>query len=155
MNIRSANQIDLDAINKIIHAAVMSWKLPERVKQLSVTSHYYNEIDLKYLDIIVAEENNMILAVAALENEINISLPECDAILLHGIYVLPEHQGTGLGRKLFHEIETMAHARQADAIVVKAQKDAEGFFRAMHLEKLDTIDSNRDYENRYWKKLFH
>ncbi len=155
MNIRSANQADLVAINQVIHAAVMGWKLPERVKQLSVTSHYYNEIDLKYLDIIVAEENDTILAVAALENEINISLPERDAILLHGIYVLPEQQGTGLGRKLFREIETMAHSKQADAIVVKAQKDAEGFFRAMGLKKLDVIDSRRDYESRYWKTLNH
>ena len=155
MNIRTAKKTDLDAINQLIHAAVMDWKLPERVKQLSVTSYYYNDIDLKHLDIIVAEENKKILAVAALEKEANFSLPKRDAILLHGIYVLPEQQGTGLGRKLFYEIEAMAHAKQAGAILVKAQKDAEGFFRAMGLEKLDVIDSNRDYENRYWKNLNH
>ena len=34
VQIRSANENDLDAINQIIEQAVMGWQLPERVKEL-------------------------------------------------------------------------------------------------------------------------
>ena len=55
INIRPANEDDLDAINGVIEAAVMSWQLPERVKRLALPSYRYNAMDLKYFSLAVAE----------------------------------------------------------------------------------------------------
>ena len=35
----------------------MGWQLPERVKRLALPSYRYNEMDLKYYSLVVAERN--------------------------------------------------------------------------------------------------
>jgi len=54
--IRPARQIDLDAINRVIEAAVMTWDLPARVRRLSLASYSHTLLDLQHLDMVVAED---------------------------------------------------------------------------------------------------
>ena len=153
LHLRSANENDLDAINQIIEQAVMGWRLPERVKRLALPSYRYNELDLKYLTLIIAERDNSIVAVAAWDRDSHEGPKDRNGLLLHGIYVHPEHQRSGIGGRLLTEVENVAREQKMDGVLVKAQNDAVAFFLARGMSKLDTEDLQRDYENRYWKQL--
>lgn len=153
IKIRSANVDDLDAINRIIEAAVMSWQLPERVKRLALPIYRYNEMDLKYYSLIVAEDNKKVLAVAAWDTDIHQGKDGSRGLLLHGIYVQPEYQRHGIGSRLFREVENAVRGTKLDGVLVKAQNDAVDFFLCQGMQKLETEDLQRDYDNRYWKPL--
>ena len=73
-----------------------------------------------------------------------------DAMLLHGIYVEPSLQRRGIGSQLLEYAADLARGSDADGLIVKAQKDAEDFFKSRGMKKLHTHDSRRDFENRYW-----
>ena len=153
IKIRTANEGDLDAINRVIEVAVMSWQLPERVKRLALPSYRYNEMDLKYYSLVVAEDNKKVLAVAAWDTDIHQGKDGSRGLLLHGIYVQPEYQRHGIGSRLFREVENAVRDTKLDGVLVKAQNDAVEFFLAQGMEKLEAEDMQRDYENRYWKQI--
>jgi N-acetylglutamate synthase-like GNAT family acetyltransferase len=146
MNIRNARPLDLDTANHIIEAAIMTWDLPERVKRLTLPSYKYTDHDLDHMTIVVAEGDEQIVGVAAWE-EINSDL------LLHGIYVDPQHHRRGIGTALFQAVETAAQNMQLQGIVVKAQKGSEPFYQSLGMHKMDVTDQRQDFENRYYKTL--
>jgi N-acetylglutamate synthase-like GNAT family acetyltransferase len=151
MHIRHADSDDLDNINRVIDEAVMTWQLPERVKRLSLASYRYQALDLDHLQIQLAETDHTILGLAAVDDE---PVPVSDrgmGLLLHGLYVSPQHHHQGIGAELFEAIESLARQRQLDGILVKAQKDAVGFFEKQGMAKLPVENDARDYANRYWK----
>lgn len=149
--LRQATSGDLPAINQVIDAAVMGWKLPERVKRLALPSYRYDALDLDHLTILVAEaREDGIVGVAACEPANPADLPEgCAGLLLHGLYV--RSQGQGIGRQLFRAAEEQVRQGGYDGLLVKAQPDATGFFQAMGMQGLERRVSARDYPYRYWK----
>lgn len=157
ITIRAAEKQDLPALNRIIENAVMTWQLPERVKRLALPSYRYDEIDLQHYQILLAEEEGHIIGVAAWDNEPHKGPGDCTGILLHGIYVEPGQQRRGIGKQLLKAVEESikqsSHKPKTEGLLVKAQKDAEDFFRAQGLRRLAVDDPLRDYENRYWKPL--
>ena len=56
LELRLATSVDLGGVNAVVERAVMTWKLPERVKRLAMPSYRYAGCDLKYLHIVVAED---------------------------------------------------------------------------------------------------
>ena len=153
INFRMANVDDLDALNRVVEAAVMSWQLPERVKRLALPSYRYNETDLNYYSLAVAVEADKFIAVAAWDSAAHPGKDGRKGLLLHGIYVQPEHQRRGIGSRLFAEAENAVRDSELDGLLVKAQNDAVKFFLAQGMQKLQAEDQQRDYENRYWKQL--
>ena len=153
MKIRNAAYDDLEQLNEVVRRAVMTWELPERVKRLGLPSLLYSEIDLQHFVILVAEMNGRIIGVAALCTETEDLVNGTTALLLHGIYVEPANQQSGVGRKLYDALEAIAVECHADALLVKAQKDAVGFYASMGLKKLAVEDKSRDFANRYWKTI--
>lgn len=155
IKVRTATKNDLDAINRIIEAAVMIWDLPERVKRLSLSSYYYTEQDLNHLELVVAEDGQKnIKGVAAWEHADNKNtLTGHTALLLHGIYVDPAYHHKGIGHQLFQCAEQTAHEQQCDGLLIKAQEDANGFFISEGMSRLPIEDSSRQYANRFWKKI--
>lgn len=154
ITIRPAEIADLDNINKLIEAAIMNWDLPERVKRLSLPSYYYNEIDLQHFDIDVAVHDNKIIAVIAYVQAESGDLPKGKTgLFLHGIYVHPGLQKTGIGSLLITGLEKIASHKKLDGLLVKAQKDAIPFFIKQGMNVLEVTDTNKDYENRYWKEI--
>lgn len=151
--IRPANVDDLDALNGVVEAAVMSWQLPERVKRLALPSYRYDEMDLNYYSLAVAEEDEKIIAIAAWDSEAHLAKQGSKGLLLHGIYVQPEYQRRGMGSRLFAAAENAVKESGLDGLLVKAQNDAVEFFLAQGMQKLQAEDQHRDYENRYWKQL--
>lgn len=155
INIRPAKREDLDNINRVIEAAVMTWDLPERVKRLSLSSYRYTDFDLEHLDMLVAEDQaHNILGIAALEPTNTKEIPAGrNPVLLHGIYVDPLHHHQGIGQRLFRKAEKMVYEHHYDGLLVKAQTNAEGFFIAQGMQRLAVENPERHYANRFWKSL--
>ena len=131
----------------------MGWDLPERVKQLSVSSYYYQEYDFEHFHIQVAETGNEIVGVVAWEMQPIILQGDKKALLLHGLFVHPDFHKQGIGTEMFNLAVKTARELKCDGVLVRAQKDAEDFFHRMGMKRLDVADDRRDYAHRYWKAL--
>jgi predicted N-acetyltransferase YhbS len=153
IHIRPAGQADLQAINRVMEAAVMTWDLPERVKRLSLPSYRYDAVDLDHLEVVLAEDNkHNVIGVAAWEQADSKDIPAgYKALSLHGIYVEPAHHQQGIGRQLFLAAEKAVCKQGFDGLLVKAQQGSSGFFISQDMEPLQATDPMHHYANRFWK----
>ena len=150
--IRPGSEGDLEAVNRVIGACVMTWNIPERVKRLSLSSYYYNAVDLNHFRLFVAyDQTNAIIGVAALEPiKASAQSNTEDALLLHGIFVEPSVQGQGVGRLLVRKCVEIAAREKRKGLLVKAQPDAIGFFKTLRFKAIQSTDSKRDYPHQLW-----
>lgn len=148
--IRPAQQVDLEDINRVIDAAVMGWDLPERVKRLSLPSYHYTAIDLAHYAIHVAVVDEHIVGVVAWDKE-PYTVQQQRGLFLHGIYVDSDHQQQGIGSRLFSLAEQAGREQGLTGLVVKSQKDAEAFYASRGMHKLAVTDSEREFASRFWK----
>lgn len=152
IDLRPAGAGDLEAINAVIEAAVMTWNLPPRVKRLALSSYRYGEADLEAMALQVAIEGDRVIGIVAWEPADPGDAPGgASALLLHGLYVDPGRQGLGVGTRLVEAAEAEARARGLDGLLVKAQRGAEPFFLSRGLLRIPPLDTQRDYPNRLWK----
>jgi predicted N-acetyltransferase YhbS len=150
----TATKEDLPAINQVIEAAIMRWNLPERVKRLSIPSYFYNEQDLQHLEIVVAKQDNAIIAVASWEPAENKDTPDNQTgLLLHGLYVHPDKQNHGIGKKLLNAAENAARNKGLNGLLVKAQADAVDYFIKQGMHEIRIQNTSRDYAHRLWKAV--
>jgi predicted N-acetyltransferase YhbS len=155
IEIRPAAPPDMDAINRVIEAAVMTWSLPERVKRLSLATYRYTALDLDHFGIVVAEDRaGEILGVAAWEAADPKDTPEgASGLLLHGLYVSPASHRRGIGGLLLARAQAAARCQGRKGVLVKAQEDAIGFFVAQGMRRLEVQNPSRQYPHRYWKEV--
>ena len=134
LHVREATTADLDTINHIITESVSTWDLPERVRRLATPSLCYRNDDLAHMTVLMLEEKDSRggIGIAAWE-EANSSESDTEAraILLHGLYLLPEYQRQGLGRTLFELVEQRVRGEGFAAIAVRAWRESRGFFDAL------------------------
>jgi len=151
---RPANPDDLSAVNAVIERAVMTWKLPERVKRLALSTYLYNTHDLEHLHLMLAEDHAAIVGAAAWEAAAGRDCPlGRRGLLLHGLYVDPARQRQGVGAELLAAAAASAREQGYDGLLVKAQVEAEDFFRRRGLRRLAVVDTGRDYPHRFWLDL--
>lgn len=155
IGIRPADAGDLDALNRVIEAAVMSWELPERVKRLSLPLYRYTRHDLAHLGMVVAEDRRQqLVGIAAWEKADSRESPDArPALLLHGIYVDPAYHRQGIGRRLFIVAEEVACRLGYSGLLVRAQPDAMGFFTSCGMRKLAVDAPACQYAHRFWVEL--
>lgn len=154
IRIRPATRDDLDAINTVIAQAMQTWQLPPRVLRLSLPLYRYDASDFRHLGFVLAERAGRITGVAATEPAAGADCPGArGGVLLHGIYVTPDAQREGTGRRLLAAVEAAAGQAGQAGILVKAQHDARAFFEACGYRLLAVRDPDRDYPARYWKPL--
>ncbi len=143
---------DLPAINAVVEAAVMGWALPERVKRLALPAYRYDAHDLDHLVFALARSpvDGQLLGIAAWEPAEPASCPDGKAgMLLHGLYVAPGSQRAGVGRQLLGSAIAAATEGGYAGVLVRAQRDAEGFFAGQGFQRLPAGDT--DYAGRFWK----
>lgn len=146
---RRADVCDLKAINDVIEAAIGDWSVTDRVKRLALPVYRYDSHDLTHLQIDLLFQGGLLAGVVAWEA----AGPE-DTIgrdreaLLHGIYVHPERQRTGIGRGMLESARRSAAAAGFSGFIVKASKDARGFFETMGLDRV--AGNASDYPYLYW-----
>jgi len=153
IRIRTVVEADLDSVNRVIEAALMTWALPQRVKRLSLPVYRYSCEDLAHLDMVLAENQQwQVVGVAAWEEADTKDAPAgYRSLLLHGIYVDPLHHRQGIGRQLFGAAESAVCQLQYDGLLVRAQQDAIGFFESLGMRSLPVEEPLRQYANRLWK----
>ncbi len=155
LQLRPARAGDLEAVNAVIERAVMTWDLPDRVKRLSLPLYRYDAHDLENLQAVLFESaGQRVVAVGTWEPAEADDLPDGrSGLLLHGLYVDPELDGNGLGSRLLQAAEDTARACGVDGVLVRAQRDAEGFFLSRGFERLPVSDVDQDYPHRLWKRV--
>ena len=156
LQLRPATAADLDAVNGVIERAIMTcWKLPERVKRLTLPSYRYQAHDLAHLQLVLVETADAgVVGVAAWEETDPGEAPAGQRdLLLHGIYVDPQQQRRGIGARLLAAAEQAARNEGFDGLLVKAQSGAESFFLAEGMQALPVKDHARDYPHRFWKPI--
>jgi len=153
--IRSLGSMDLDRANAVVEAAVMTWDLPARVKRLSLPTYRYHAHDLEHLTLVGAEDvTGAIIAVGAWEPASSAETPAgVRGLLLHGLYVVPACHGSGIGSCLLDAALKAARDGGFAGLLVKANRDARGFFAARGMQQLATEDTGRDYPYRFWANL--
>jgi len=121
------------------------------VKRLALPTYRYTGHDLRHLHIVLAEDSAAgVIGIAAWEAAAARDCPQgLSGLLLHGLYVDPEQQRRGTGTRLLAAAAAAAREQGFDGLLVKAQADAEGFFRAQGLERLAVADAGRDYPHRF------
>ena len=150
ISIRPATLADLPSINTIIESAVMGWDIPERVKRLSLSSLSYSADDFNYYQIMILEHDHVPTGVLTLDHD---TYRQDKTSLIHGIYVAAGKQKKGIGNRLLAEAEMLARQQQSCNIMVKAQKDAAGFFEACGMQKLAIENEQQDFSSRYIKAI--
>ncbi len=142
----------LDDINAVIESAIATWDIPERVKRLTLPSYRYSEMDLKHLEIYVAQIAQNLVGVVAWEPaDINDTPNNRTGLLVHGLYVDPGSHRQGIGTRLFQAAEQAALAQGLNGLLVKAQPGAEDFFQKQGMTRLPVQNTERHYANRFWK----
>ncbi|MFN3545182.1 MAG: GNAT family N-acetyltransferase [Thiobacillus sp.] len=155
VRLRAMSVADLPAANGVIERAVMTWKLAERVKRLSLPTYRYHPHDFLHMAGVVAEDAaGVLVGVAVWDTADPRDGPSGQrGLLLHGLYVDPARHRAGIGSRLLDAATAAARAAGCDGLLVKAQADANGFFAARGLEHLPVVDPARDYPHRYWLSL--
>ena len=143
--IRTADSGDLNAMNEVIKASIMSWPLADRVKRLSLKVLLYDETDLKHYQFIVAETDQQIVAIAAWD-------PDHPDSLFHGLYVSPDFQSQGLGQRLIASVISAVKALGRKTLVVKAESVSANYFIKQGFHAIPVTDHN-DYPYLFCKKL--
>lgn len=144
-DIKPARENDLQAINSVIAAAVMSWPLAERVKRLSVNVLTYDETDFSHYDMYIATKNNGVVGVIAWD-------PNHPDNLLHGIYITPAEQQNGLGQQLLSHIFDLARGLGKESVIIKAERISCSYFEHLGLQKV-TSERLNNYPYLYHKDL--
>ncbi|MBT5388081.1 MAG: GNAT family N-acetyltransferase [Porticoccaceae bacterium] len=152
MTIETGTPMDLSAINRIITQAVMAWPMPERIKRLSVPVICYDSEDFKHYQFLLYLEEQMPIAVAAWNPDTVLHTAAGKGRLLHGLYVLPDCQGRGLGRLLMERVFEQAAEAHVEGVLIKAERASVGFFEHCGLERL-AARSETDYPYQFWRSL--
>jgi len=149
--IESAVARDLPGINRVLATAINAWTVSERVKRLALPLYHYDLADLEDLHIYKAVDTQGVIlgviawgAVAPAE-----TLGREGEALLNGIYVDPAFQGLGIGKSLFEYARQRAEGFGYRGFIVKASKDAIGFFERIGLDRVESDKANYPY--LFWK----
>lgn len=155
INFRIALIADLASVNELIAGAMDSWKLTDRVKRISLPLYRYQPHDLEYLQLVIAETADArIIGVAALEHADEAGAAHgLPTRLLHGLYVAPDRQRTGIASRLLARIEKIARSEGATGLLAKARPEAVSFFESSGFKRLPVKDHVRDYPYRFRKLL--
>ncbi len=129
--IRDADVADLDTINGILEAAVSGWGLSARVLRLSLPSLRYDEMDVRTMRARLITDHGTPVGFSCTEPaDPHDPSGNHRSLTLHGLYVLPRRQRTGIGARLLADVEALARAEGYAALATRAWRESSAFFTA-------------------------
>ena len=141
MEIRRAQPVDASALSRIARTSKASWGYPEVwleqwQEQLTIPPEFIaaNETFIAVID-------RQIVAFHAL-------LQTPTEIRLEHLWVLPEHMGRGIGRKLFAHAVERARALGAISLTIEADPNAEAFYRHLGAIKVGAVETEIEGQRR-------
>jgi N-acetylglutamate synthase-like GNAT family acetyltransferase len=139
IDVKVATAAGLTHINSVIEAAVSHWPLAARVKRLALPSLLYDESDFQFLKVFVATQDSTVVGMASIDSSKNYAQ-------LHALYVHPDYQGIGIGKRLM--TAAFAHAAELgfEEILVKAERVAASYFEQQGLTRMIVSDDEYPYQ---------
>lgn len=113
---------------QISYMLEMMYSTASLLKQMTELDHHF----------LLAAENNKYLGFASYES----SYKEMPQTKIHKIYILPEAQGKGVGKKLMDAMEQTALNNRDTSLLLNVNKhnDAEKFYKRLGFELIGTED---------------
>lgn len=137
LRIRTAKREELAAINAIVTRAVLAWPMAERLKRLALNVLRYDRLDFDHMQMLVADLDGCPAGMAAWDSQTAYHNQAGErGALLHGLYVLPQMQGAGIGSALQRRVAEAAAARGFDGLLVKAERVSVRYFDRCGYERL-------------------
>jgi GNAT superfamily N-acetyltransferase len=143
----------LDDINGVVTRAVQTWDIPARVKRLAMSSYHYHPADLDHMVLLGARRQHALAGVMALEPAAADEEEDGATLAIHGLYVEPCVQGTGVGSCLIQAAVNHARNRGCRRIVVRAVRQARGFFASQGFQALPTGTDRTGYPHAFCLRL--
>ncbi len=152
IELREIGATELDMANHMVTAAIETWDMPPRLRRLVAGTHRYEAGDFQTMRLFLlqtqSEETAGVLAVEDYPG----TEADCPdrVLLLHGLYIHPEHQHRGIGRAAVAATRRLALDNGFAGVLVKAHASANAFFAGLGLTHLPVRDEKSDYPHRYW-----
>lgn len=149
-----ANNIDIPIIQ---HIAYTTWH--ETYTGILSEKQIEYMLDMMYNDKALAEQMQLLNHRFALvsKDDIVVGFVSCEygykdseATKIHKLYVLPQYQGLGLGKKLIEQVEQQAIQSNNTSILLNVNRfnPSLDFYRRMGFEVIK--EENIDIGNGYW-----
>lgn len=151
--IREAGVADLEPINAILEAAISAWGLPERVLRLSLPSLRYDATDLRTMRARLLTDHGAPVGFSCTEPaEPGDDTAGRRSLMLHGLYVLPRRQRSGIGTRLLADALALAQADGYTHLETRAWRESNAFFTAHGFVPVEPGESSR-WPRPLWRAL--
>lgn len=145
--IRPAHRSDLDAINGVVEAAVLSWARAIHLKPGTLPDCRFSAADLdRCMLLLVVGSQRHILGVAACGcAEADDTDPADNPLRLDGPYVHPDHHRHDVGLQIVAEASALARRQGRNCLLVQPRVHDEQFLPVMGMPSPSTTErSHRD-----------
>lgn len=126
--IRPAQRSDLDAINRVVEGAVLSWAHDAHVKLHSLPDLRYRSVDLDLaILLVVIGSHQHVLGVVSCACASTASTggeSPYNVLRLDGPYIDPDYRGTDIGLQLLDEAKSLARRQGRQALVIEPRLKA-------------------------------
>lgn len=133
--IRRAESVEDELLTRISFLSKSYWSYPDEYfqiwkQELTITSGYIEEHEVFVCE--VEEEVCAYYSLVQLVEDMLFSGTRLQkGLWLDHMFVLPEHMGRRIGRKLFHHCCTRLAAKEAECLNILSDPNAEGFYLKM------------------------
>ncbi len=149
--IRKIEMIDYTEVVKMIKTTIRTSfdnLYSESLKEAICEKYDINnfKISAKEIEILVAAEEDKIVGIIGLQEN-----------RIRNFYVHPEHQGQGIGRKLYQKLEEIARVRGVSKLFVISSPIGESAYENFGFTKIRPVEKERagqKYVDTLMEKLF-
>jgi len=152
MIIRKMEESDIDSVYEIIEKnfdGIMSEYHSKNVVEKFKNNNNPDRLrtQMQWKDIFVVENENGVIATGALANFGN---DDSSKYSISNFYIIPEQHQSGIGRKLFNHLLTLAKSKDVNVLHVPSSRNAIGFYEKMGFI-IDDIQNDLEDEITWMK----